>query len=323
MPTKKTRMPDAFSGILGLAFDSLAISVCLGAAFRDEPVPRYERLQMTEELTDEFRVVVQDKATRLAKDFMEAELVLRPYDPGTKPDSHEIEHLDLATTPSVKDQIAPLGPLASLPLFDPRGDVAKNLRFYVIVVQDAESAPAYFFRSYTSKRELGRSSWFAALFSDGQFDEVREPLFLFDHQLDCFSQGDDLFILSKDGFQKVFRFFELLKRLAQQTLETVRALVPIANFDEFAASSQGHLQKLAKLKNIAGKDYLKRVTMEDIKKVIAKNSLPVEVVVKNGVEMLVFDPSDRWAILRLLDDDYLESLMTGLDYEVTSKRVMG
>ena len=41
----------------------------------------------------------------------------------------------------------------------------------------------------------------------------------------------------------------------------------------------------------------------------------------DGQESLVFDPSDRWAILRLLDDDYLESMMTEQLYEVTGKRL--
>jgi hypothetical protein len=33
-----------------------------------------------------------------------------------------------------------------------------------------------------------------------------------------------------------------------------------------------------------------------------------------------YDPADKWALLRLLDDDYLKSLMTDQNYEVTGKR---
>jgi hypothetical protein len=46
----------------------------------------------------------------------------------------------------------------------------------------------------------------------------------------------------------------------------------------------------------------------------------VEIVKKNGKEMLLFDPKDKWAVLRLLDDDYLGSALTGEKYEVTGKR---
>jgi hypothetical protein len=46
----------------------------------------------------------------------------------------------------------------------------------------------------------------------------------------------------------------------------------------------------------------------------------LKTVKKNGKEMLVFDPKDKWALLRLLDDDYLDSVLTGQKYEVTGKR---
>ena len=36
--------------------------------------------------------------------------------------------------------------------------------------------------------------------------------------------------------------------------------------------------------------------------------------------MLVYNPADKWVLLKLLDDDYLLSLMTEQTYEVTGKR---
>lgn len=83
---------------------------------------------------------------------------------------------------------------------------------------------------------------------------------------------------------------------------------------------KANIQKLSKLKNIASKPYLKSVTINDLKKVIQKYNLPIQMVGKGKDEKIKFDVSDKWAILRLLDDDYLESVMTGNSYEVNSKR---
>jgi len=96
--------------------------------------------------------------------------------------------------------------------------------------------------------------------------------------------------------------------------------VPIAGFPEFAESCESHLTKLAKLNNIAAKPYLATVTMKDLKRTIKKFNLGVKVVRENGVEKLQYDAADRWVILKLLDDDYLGSVMTKLQYEVNSKR---
>lgn len=130
-----------------------------------------------------------------------------------------------------------------------------------------------------------------------------------------------MFVFNKDAFQKIFRFFEMVLKSAKATLRTIKTRVPILNFDDFENACEGHLQMLAKLKNIAGKPYLSKITMADIKKVMKEfPKLTVATVQKNGKEMLVFDPSDKWALLRLLDDDYLKSVMTGENYEVSGKR---
>jgi hypothetical protein len=119
----------------------------------------------------------------------------------------------------------------------------------------------------------------------------------------------------------IFQFFELVLKTAVQTLETIRTHVPIANFDEFEKACSGHLQMQAKLKNIASKPYLKKVKMADIKRVLKEfPELGVKIVKKNDTEMLLFNPKDKWAVLRLLDDDYLGSVLTGQKYEVTGKR---
>ena len=83
-----------------------------------------------------------------------------------------------------------------------------------------------------------------------------------------------------------------------------------------------HLQKLAKLRNIANKPYLPNITMEDIKRTIARNKLNVEIVNENGEDKIKFDPKDKWVILNILDDAYLESEMTHLNYEVNSKKLL-
>ncbi len=61
--------------------------------------------------------------------------------------------------------------------------------------------------------------------------------------------------------------------------------------------------------------------MTDIKKVITEFNLSVPVVIDNGMEKIVFEPAPekRWQILKLLDDDYLGSVMTHAKYAANSK----
>jgi hypothetical protein len=188
-----------------------------------------------------------------------------------------------------------------------------------VVEADGEDR-ALFFRKYDPKKELSRSKWFAALFSEGQYNRITEPTFLFDDEIDCFARANYIFSRRKHDFQQIFGFFEQLREKAGECLKMIGDRVPIAGFAEFAESCESHLTKLAKLNNIAAKPYLATVTIKDLKKTINKFNLGVRIVRENGVEKIQFDPTDRWVILKLLDDDYLGSIMTKLQYEVNSKR---
>ena len=312
----------ALDSILYLDFSKCNVTVCLASVSNDDNPPKFQRLQISEDLTEDFRNVAQTVIEKRQKNKGNGDLVLRAYDAGSKPDSHEVEYVNLSQHYFIKNQITSLSSLANVPIFTKENEFISGIRFYVIVLQPKQGEPIYCFRLYSQKKELSRSPVFAALFTEGHFDRVKQPMFLFDHHLDCVSRGENMFVFHKDKFQKIFRFFEMVLKTAKSTLKTIKAKVPIYNFDEFEKACEGHLQMLAKLKNIANKEYLKKITMADIKKIIKEfPQLGVQKKKKNGKEMLVFDPSDKWALLRLLDDDYLKSLMTGQKYEVTGKRL--
>jgi Domain of unknown function (DUF4868) len=312
---------DQFSHIMTMNLDECTVTVCVGSLSDDAEEPRIEQLQMTRQLTEEFQDAAKETIHKYSKLVNANDLALRQYDAGSKPDPHEVEFLDLAEHESVETQVESLASLAQIPVFKLDKAFVSGLRFYTIVLQCKHGQPLYFFRNYTPKKELSRSRLFGAMFEKGTFDRIEEPVFLFDHGIDCVSRDGAMYVFSKHNFEKIFQFFELVLKTAAQTLKTIKTHVPIANFDEFENACAGHLQMQAKLKNIASKPYLKKVTMADIKKVLKEfTDLGVNIVKKNGKDMLLFDPKDKWAVLRLLDDDYLGSVLTGAKYEVTGKR---
>jgi Kiwa protein KwaB-like len=320
---QKAKPETSLTEILDVDIDECDVSVCLASLGSEDDLPTFQRLQLSDDLTEEFTGVIRQRFDRCRQDAENDDLKLQAYDAGSKPDPHEVEYVDLSKHDSIRDQIASLSGLTELPVFDADESFIAGLRFYAIVLQpQSGDDPVFCFRAYSQKKELRRSPFFGALLSKGQFDRVREPLFLFDQHVDCIARDGLAFIFSKDKFQKIFRFFEMVLKTARSTLKTIEAQVPIANFDEFQKACEGHLQMLTKLKNIAGKPYLASVTIMDIKKVMKEfPGLKVEIRKSKGKEMLVFDRRDKWALLRLLDDDYLKSVMTGVNYEVSGKRV--
>lgn len=307
--------------ILQLDVPNSEVCVCLGSMLGNDNLPTLEMLNMTTELTDEFKSIITRLFERVSEEQARGDLLLREYDAGYKSETHEIEWTECAEVEEIVDSLACIpDPVVNTPMFEANDDFIDGLHFYVIIVQPPEGSRALFFRKYDRKKELSRSKSFGAFFADGHYDKIQETAFIFDNEIDCIARGDFIFSRRKHYFQQIFGFFAKLREKACECLNAIRDRVPIVGFDEFSASCQSHLYKLAKLNNIATKPYLQTVTMKDLKKTIRKFNLDVRVVRENGVEKLQYDAEDRWVILKLLDDDYLGSVMTKLQYEVNSKR---
>lgn len=276
-----------------------------------------QRLNLRQELAAEFLSTAQTASPN-------GDVVLRPYDPGYKPDRNELSYIDLAEHAAVAGLIRQVSQVQQAELFHEQDDVVDHLRFYAIVISPSARRHAVFFRTYSPKKELTRRAGFAALLSRGQYDKVETKIFLFDRGIDCFSWGGYLFINNVAAFQRIFKYFEELRAKADETVTALLTQIPISNAEAFRAAGTGQMQMMSKLAQISRKPYLARVTMQDIRRTIDEFELDVRIVDENGEEKLLFEanPNKRWLILKLLDDDFLGSIMTNQKYEVNSKSAL-
>jgi len=144
---------------------------------------------------------------------------------------------------------------------------------------------------------------------------------LFDRKVDCIAANGFLFILNKANFERLFQYYEELKSNAATTVDLVTQYIPVINLKEFKDVCISQVRFMGKLASISKKPYLSHVTIADIKRVITEFNLSVQIVMDKGIEKILFEPSPqkRWLILKLLDDDYLGSIMTSKKYAVNSK----
>jgi hypothetical protein len=279
-----------------------------------------QRLNLRQDLAAEFLSAAKDSVPPANQ-----EVRLRAYEAGYKPDSDEITYIDLAQNAAIAELVGQVSQVQQAELFHEDDAIIDSLRFYAIVVSPSARRRAIFFRTYSPKKELTRSAGFAALLSRGSYDKVESKIFLFDHDTDCFAWDGYLFIHNVGAFQRIFGYFQELRAMANTTVDTVLSQIPVSNADAFRATCTGQLQMMSKLAQIARKPYLGRVTMQDMRRAIDDFHLDVQIVQENGQEKLLFEGTleKRWLILKLLDDDYLGSIMTHEKYEVNSKSALG
>lgn len=298
------------------------LEVCLASAQPDNTVPTFRRIHMSQRMADMFREAIVSALEPFKKGTQDRDIVLHDFTVDTVKPEHEIEHLDLSDYDTITRQIAPLAQYQGMSHFEDRDRVfVERLHFHVILVQPRQGQPVYFFRKYTHTQLLSESPHFAMRLLDKDlYDHVSEPTYLFDRHVDCISCGDNMFILQKNNFYAIFNFIEELEKVAKQTLELLRQKDLIYNFDRFAHDCEQDQNKILKLKNISMQPYLNTITIEDLERTIQQYDLKVPVVTVGGKKKVQYESKDRWGILNLLDDVYLDSAMTSASYFAKGKR---
>jgi Domain of unknown function (DUF4868) len=280
-----------------------------------------QRINLDDEIAGEFFDIADAAANR------DRDRRLRRYEAGLKLDGTEIAFINLraagagVTEEGIADLLESCCALDDLDLFTAQDDVVERMRFYVIVVQDNENCAVFVRNFRPTTNELTRSGKLALFGEAGQFDRVRQPIFLFDQIIDCYYWDDYLFIRNTTQFQRIFGYFQRLRERADAIVDAILERVPVDNADEFRRACVGQQQMMSKLAQISEKEYFDEITLDDLSQTIDDFGLEIEIVGAGADRKLVFErtPDRRWLILKLLDDDYLGSTMTDAKYEVNSK----
>jgi len=318
------------------AIDGCDIHVCLVAtAQQDEDMLEFRRLELSKELTARFREKVGAFLTNYGKTWLSGGSAIYPYQGDSKPEEHEIEYVDLALAQYtfIKQQILPLEPYQQMLSFQPdEKTFVKNLRFYVIIVQPVNKPQEtfYFYRAYNLRQLLRQSRFFGAMLrAENEYDLINDSALLFDDNIDCINHGDDLFVLKKDNFHQIFRFFEELEKSVNVAITHIQTQltqirVAVDGYDNFVNDCKKNRLKMAMLNTIAKKPYLKDLTPAKIQRVVDrldKNVIGEEFRAAFTKEQkLVYDAKHPWVLLKLLGDSYLWSEMTSVGYDVSGKR---
>ncbi|MDP9336034.1 MAG: DUF4868 domain-containing protein [Actinomycetota bacterium] len=215
---------------------------------------------------------------------------------------------------------------ADLQLFEPTSSVAETLRFYIVAIRNRNGGRIHFVRSKGTTLRLKRTRKIAAVMRGAVYDQLEADPLVFDATFDAIVSADVALVINQGAFERSLGFVAQAQELARETLTQLTERLEIANADDFLAAGSSDLNMVAKVRGIAEKlatdgAYANAMTTERLVAFATDNHIEIDVEVVDGNQRLVFhsDPARRWRILKLLDDDYLHSQLTELDYEVNSK----
>lgn len=294
--------------------------VMLIAGQRDQP-PDVSQVVPTERALPALNDVVQTAATV----FVDCEII--GYEPATSPADGQVMWIGVAAVPLLKSIVEESADLAGMPVFDPARSRLSNLQLAAMRAE-ADGTDAVFVQSLRGSQIVAQSSKVGVIIRRGVIDlPPRGQMLLFSRDVAVVVVGEIAFFRDRAGFQRLFGYLAELRQRADATFRSVTANLRIAGLDQMAAAVTGSTAMLGKMASIQRKldqypQYRAALTMPKLLEFLGVHpECEVEVAGEGEAAQLVYhnDPQHRFKILKLLDDDYLRSDLTALEYDANSK----
>jgi hypothetical protein len=185
-----------------------------------------------------------------------------------------------------------------------------------------------FYRVADSLLQLSKKKILGLILRDGCYDRL-EPaqILLMRSEFDVVVIDRYAFFFAKTRFEQAFGFLGELKKASGETFDAVTKKLRINGIEDLRKACISQPQMMAKMASIrrSMRDdarYKDAMTMPKLVAFIKGHpTIDIQIEGRGINQRLVFDsaPATRFKILNLLDDDYLSSTLTQLDYEANSK----
>jgi Domain of unknown function (DUF4868) len=212
--------------------------------------------------------------------------------------------------------------------FDPDADHAARVSMVAAHFTLQDQRTVTFYRIADSLLQFTKNRIFSLVRRGGQYDRL-EPadVLLMRATFDVITIDGFAFFFLKPTFERAFGFLDELRESSATTFDSVTAELRISGVAELRAACTSQPQMMAKMASIRRNmdedpAYAAAMTMPRLIDYIRANpNVEIEITGIGAQQSLVFNPSPatRFQIVKLLDDDYLRSVLTDRHYEAGSK----
>lgn len=235
-----------------------------------------------------------------------------------------VSETDAATLAVIEDVVAK----QDLKPFDGTAPHAPNIKMVAARFSTEDHRAITFYRIADSLLQFKKSR-LLGLVQEGNVYHRLDPadVLLLRTDFDVVVIDGFAYFTKKATFERAFGFLEQLQKESRATFMAVTRHLRIKGFEELQQACTSQPQMMAKMASIkrsmeSDAEYADAMTMDNLIAYIEKHpSVEIEVAGAGDARELVFDPrpARRFQILKLLDDDFLRSLLTAREYEAGSK----
>lgn len=206
---------------------------------------------------------------------------------------------------------------------------AANIKMLAASFTASDGRQATFYRIADTLLQVRKAKWLGLVQQNGVYGRV-EPadVLLMRTDFEVVVVAGHAFFWKKATFERAFGFLDQLKAESLATFNSVTTGLKIDGIDELRKACTSQPQMMAKMSSIkrsmdADPEYAAAMTMPKLIDYVTQHPhVDIAIIGGGSDRKFVFDPSPakRFQLLKLLDDDFLHSVLTERDYEAGSKQ---
>lgn len=208
--------------------------------------------------------------------------------------------------------------IGNIPEISP-ADLDVNVKLYAVAAGDDERLV---FVRKTDPRMSHKAGGFLAI-GEQRMKKVEGPVFAFSPDFDFIIGPAWVVVFNQKSFEMLFRDIGLVEKHISTWITGITQHFTMAgdSADQLRAVALRDSRTWRKLREIEKRGHLADVTLSDLKKYAREVGLDPKKIVVDGE--LVFDPSERFGFLHLLNEDLYEGPLTEVVFEAQRKSSTG
>lgn len=208
-------------------------------------------------------------------------------------------------------------------------DAASKIKMIAARFTTSDKRSVTFYRIADTLLQLKKARFLALLQEGDVFDQLNPAsMLLLRTDFDVIVIDGFAFFDKKSTFERAFGFLDKLRAESLTTFNAVTAGLRIEGLDQLRAACTSQVQMMSKMSSIkrsmdSDPAYASAMTTSNLIDYIENHPhVDIDIVGSGAHRKIVFDPKPkrRFQILKLLDDDFLHSVLTKRDYEAASKQ---
>lgn len=198
-------------------------------------------------------------------------------------------------------------------------DLDLSIQFYAVVVGD--DSRAVFVRRVDPQIKYKTGGFLAV--AENQLRRLEAPVFSFSPGFDLVLEDEWVVVLHQLAFERLYREIGLIERHVAEWVRGITDHLPMADASVTALRDVAlrDSRTWRRLREIRRRGHLAHVDLGEVRRYAQKMGLDPKAIVQN--DQLVFDPSERFSFLHLLNEDLYKGPLTDETFEAQRKSSTG